>query len=302
MVSKDRIFQFMGYAREKSTDHGAAYAIHMCRRFFTILGVWPPIDGRTLNWRIVLANISVTVCYIGIAIRSVPTLLHVIIDEKNNVARIRDLARVWFVLIEGMKYYLLRSHRRDIGLCIKHIEHDWNETDSPGHRTIMLQHARYGHMVTKICFFASFSAATWYATLPFVVKRHHSNGNATVIASSRSFAVPSHFGVSFVDESPLYEIIYSYQVIATFILHLIGVACYSLAAVIVVHVCGQLKILMAKLNELVSGGPDGKMRNSVDRRMADIIEHHVRSLKCAFIGHTRVYWSVTFVFLSSALL
>lgn len=261
----------------------AAFAIQICRKFLKALGIWLPIDAGAFSWRTVIGNVSVIVCYFGIGIRSIPVGLYIIFDEKRPTEKLRLIVRCVFVVMAAMKYTFLRSHRGSIESCMKHIETDWLKLEGAASRDVMLEHARFGHLITRICAAFTYSGATFLALLPIVLgniladKSHAVNATATTPV--RRFAVPSHFGAAVFSKTPIYEFIYTSQVIATFMLHSIAIACYSLAVVIVMHACGQLKILIGKLGELVDGGGKMTTYDSVDGRMSDIIRHHVRALR-----------------------
>ncbi|KAL0117064.1 hypothetical protein PUN28_010131 [Cardiocondyla obscurior] len=76
--------------------------------------------------------------------------------------------------------------------------------------------------------------------------------------------------------SPINEIIYFTQLSAGFISHNVTVAACSLVALLAMHACGQLQVLMSWMNHLVDGR-DG-INDTTDERLAKIIQLHVRIL------------------------
>ncbi|XP_017759709.1 PREDICTED: odorant receptor 4-like [Eufriesea mexicana] len=58
---------------------------------------------------------------------------------------------------------------------------------------------------------------------------------------------------------------------------LITFAC-SLAAVFVMHACGQFKILISKLDKLIDGKTEEKDTSTYEQRLGDIVEHHLHIL------------------------
>nr|UEN71186.1 olfactory receptor 3 [Gregopimpla kuwanae] len=268
---------------DKSLKNDADYAVQISRRFLSLLGIWNWDKSGNFSWRFVFSNISVIICYYAIGIRTIPTFFYIALDAKGSAQICILIARIIFGIVAGTKYVYLHSRRRDIEKCISHIEIDWLGNGSSTKREIMLAYARYGHLVTNICAGIAFSAAAFYAILPHVIKKNASpviNENGThQVVTARAFAVASHFGTSRASQTPVFEIIYTSQVVATFLMHSIAVSCYSLAVAIVMHACGQLQILMIKLGELVQVDDEGKEYDNFDNRLSDVVDHHVRVLR-----------------------
>lgn len=78
--------------------------------------------------------------------------------------------------------------------------------------------------------------------------------------------------------SPANEIVLAMQLLSCFIVNSTVVGACSLAAVFAMHACGQLDILILRLDKLVEG-EGAKENKSVQRRLADIVEHHLRVLR-----------------------
>nr|UEN71184.1 olfactory receptor 1 [Gregopimpla kuwanae] len=252
----------------------ASFAVHLSRRYLKVLGIWRSDDQ--FFWRLI-TNISMLICYFGLGMSVVPTFIFIAVKVEDPIGKIRLIGPWSFCLMAALKYYFLRSHRCDIENCMKNIELDWIRIEYKSRRDVMLEHARYGHLVTMICAGFTYSGGLLFAILPFVLGNlgpfEASNGNI-----SRSHSLPSHFVFFDASETPAYEIIYFIQVITTFMMHSITVASYSVAVVIVMHACGQLKLLMDKITQLVEN-EDGKKERSLDDRMSDVISHHVRTLR-----------------------
>lgn len=74
-----------------------------------------------------------------------------------------------------------------------------------------------------------------------------------------------------VNQSPTFELIFGLQFMSGFVLYTITIAACSLAASCVVHVCGQLEIVMRMLRDFAS--------SESDITIAEIIQRHLRALK-----------------------
>lgn len=67
-----------------------------------------------------------------------------------------------------------------------------------------------------------------------------------------------------------------------FVLYTITIGACSLAAVFVVHVCGQLEIVMALLHDFASDekvSVASGVEQARSHKMAEIIQRHLRALK-----------------------
>ena len=90
----------------------------------------------------------------------------------------------------------------------------------------------------------------------------------------RALPCPSYF-VKFNEQaSPAYEIVFILQFFAGLITYSVTVGVAGLAAFFVMHVCGQLSVLIGKLQCI------NNMLEPEDRTitilLADIVEHHIR--------------------------
>jgi hypothetical protein len=91
----------------------------------------------------------------------------------------------------------------------------------------------------------------------------------------RHLPCPSYFIFFNGQISPAYEIIFFLQFLSGFVKYTITVAICSLAALFVTHICAQLEILMALINNLMS---ESEIDN-LDTRLAVIVEYHVKVRK-----------------------
>lgn len=78
-------------------------------------------------------------------------------------------------------------------------------------------------------------------------------------------------------QSPINEIFFFIHLLSGIVAHNITVAACSLAAFLAMHACGQLQVLMSWINNLVDGQEN--VNDTVDDRLANIIQLHVRILK-----------------------
>ena len=94
----------------------------------------------------------------------------------------------------------------------------------------------------------------------------------------RVLVYPTYSGFFDVQKSPIYEIVYVFQCICTFMLNTVTAGCCALAALFATHACGQIDIIMSQLDDLVEG-KFAKKNHNPDTRLTEIVQHHIGILK-----------------------
>ena len=260
-------------------QQNASYAVQYSRGLLKILGVWQSVVPGKFKWRLILTNVSVIGCYFGLGMSVIPVGLFIIVEMKDPIGKIQLTGPWSFCLMAALKYSFLRSYRREIQKCMKHIEVDWLSVKTLSNCKIMLDYAKYGRLVTTFCASLTYSGGIFFAILPFVIGSFAPVNDNLNITVPRALSLPSSFAFFDPTVTPVYEILYTIQVASTFMMHSIAIACYSLAVVIVMHTCGQLKILMGQLNQLIDKDDKSVDYSSMNSRKRNIIRHHVRALK-----------------------
>ncbi|KMQ93407.1 odorant receptor 85d-like protein [Lasius niger] len=173
-----------------------------------------------------------------------------------------------------MKYSLFIYYANEIQSCLEQARQDWQSTINWIDRKTMLSKARTGRK------FAIFSAVFMYVgglsyrtIVPLSKGRMLTPMNTTV----RALACPSYFGKFDEQASPAYEIVFTLQFFAGLLTYSMTCGAAGLAAFFIMHVCGQLSVLIGKLQRL------NDMTEPEDRAvatlMADIVEHQIRVKK-----------------------
>ncbi|XP_076393874.1 uncharacterized protein LOC100876072 isoform X2 [Megachile rotundata] len=242
------------------------------------IGIWPHSDmSRTkklYDW------LTYVVCYGLISFLFVPCSMYVFLEVEDLYNKIKLFGPLIFFLMAFAKYYLLIYHGNDIRECIERIKWDWKNITYHDDKNIMLENANFGRRLVTVCTFFMYSGfASYYIIIPITIGKVKSeDGNLTFIP----LAFP--FSSLIVDTrySPTNEIIFSVQLIAGALMHGITSAACGLGAMLAVHACGQMQVLMNWLKHLNDGRSD--MGESVDDRIACIVSQHVRILK--YLTHT----------------
>lgn len=249
------------------------YAVQVTRVILRTIGVWPiPSYASTLER--IATRLQNVICYFLFAFIIVPGLLRVFLKEHEFKRRVRLFAPILNCWMGCMKYSLLMYHAREIQSCLKQAWQDWYDAIDRNDRKAMLSKARVGRK------FAIFSAVFMYVgglsyrtLVPLSKGRMLTPMNITV----RALACPSYF-VKFDGEvSPAYEIVFTLQFFAGLITYSVRVGAAGLAAFFIMHVCGQLSVLIGKLQRLNDmPKPDDR---AVAILLADIVEHQIKIKK-----------------------
>lgn len=87
---------------------------------------------------------------------------------------------------------------------------------------------------------------------------------------------PAYGGYN-IQKSPTYEIIYGVQCICEYVFDTIASGACGLAALFVTHACGQIDVVMSRLDDIVAG--QYKKNSNANIRLMEIIKHHTKILK-----------------------
>ncbi|XP_072747247.1 odorant receptor 13a-like isoform X2 [Anoplolepis gracilipes] len=239
----------------KSAMDGWNYSIQLNRLFLKPVGAWPLALCETTMEKISCVILSIISCFL-ICFLLVPCTLGTILVDTDLDMKIRMIGPISFFLMAVVKQYILIVRGERISECIRHIRADWDRVRE-GHekdREVMLENAKFGRWLSFVSAAFMYSAGFFYTTLmPLCAKRTEIIDNQTTLAG--------------------------------YAIYTLTVGVCSLAAVFVMHACGQFRILMLKLENLA----DGKERKSTSgktpkERLNDIVQCHIRIL--SFITRT----------------
>lgn len=245
------------------------YAVQVTRIILQIIGAWP-ISRYTSSMGRVIIRLQNVFCYFLFAFVIVPGLLLMFLKEHDFKRRVRLLGPILNCWMGCVKYSLLVYHAREIQSCLKQARQDWRNTIDWRDRKAMLSKAKIGRK------FAIFSAVFMYVgglsyrtLVPLSKGRMLTPMNTTV----RALACPSYF-VKFDEQaSPAYEIVFTLQFFSGLLTYSVTCGAAGLAAFFVMHVCGQLSVLIGKLQHLNDMEPEDR---AVTILLADIIEHQIK--------------------------
>ncbi|KAK2583183.1 hypothetical protein KPH14_009203 [Odynerus spinipes] len=246
------------------------YSMKIPYNILTAIGAWPIYKDTPLIGKIRSYSMK-CVCYFFFAFILIPGLLRIFVIEKSTRAKLKIFGPLCTCSTNAIKYSILLVHNDKIKMCLKHIKEDWERVILQEDHEFMLSQARTGRILAtmSVCFI--YGAGLFYRTFLPLSKGSVVINNVTI----RPLACPSYFVFFDEQKSPAYELVFLGQFLGGFTVYTVGSGVCGLAAFFIMHVCGQLQILIRKMNDVI----EGKYSNekSPDKRIAEIVRHQIRA-------------------------
>ncbi|KAG7198558.1 hypothetical protein KM043_005923 [Ampulex compressa] len=250
------------------------YSIQINRWLLKPLGAWPSSETTSRTERILSKLLTLT-CHSLIAFTVVPSMLHIILEKEDIYSKLQAIGPTSHWLTGGVNYCSLLSRSKKIRRCVEHMEMDWRSVKRAEDREVMLRNARFGRLIAGFSAIFmhigvfSYSIITGMTSIVAVVD------NETIVMQR----LPCPAYDKFIDTrfSPANEIVLGLQFLSCFIVNSISVGVCGMAAAFAMHACGQLNVVMLWLDDFVDGKE--KKSRSVQRRLASIVQLHLRTLR-----------------------
>lgn len=257
-------------------EQDSEYSIQLNRWFLKPIGAWPSDVNKPVSIiEKVLSCCIQFICHSLIAFTVVPCMLYIIF-EPNVYLKLKAFGPMIHWLMGGVNYCSLLLRKYEIRKCVDHMRADWRQVKDVHDREVMMRNAKFGRFVSTFCAVFMQGGVCSYSIITSFTPAIVQIDNVTVTMHQ----LPCPFYTELVDVrySPMNEIILVLQLLSTFIVNTITVGACSLAAVFAMHACGQLNILMMKLEELVDTSSIKGESKTTRRKLAAIVEHHLRAL------------------------
>ncbi|XP_066597649.1 odorant receptor 4-like [Prorops nasuta] len=246
------------------------YAVGISRGIMRLIGVWPLSNRTSLVYTCckILQNF---ICTFLFAFIFIPGIIHMCFREKNAKRRMKMLGPLCYAIMSLMKYCFFLARDKQIRECIWHMKIDWKEVGSPADRRTMLSKAKLGR---RIAIF--FNVFMYTSGLFFRLIVPLSKGPVVTLqnVTIRPLSCPSYFIIFNEQSTPAYELVFTLQFFAGLAIYSVSSSLCGLVALLVMHACGQLKLLINRMEELVE--VYDRRGDIVDKKMAAIVEHHIR--------------------------
>ncbi|XP_015431151.1 PREDICTED: odorant receptor 4-like [Dufourea novaeangliae] len=260
--------------RPNNNDHETDlnYTLEMCRWLLKPIGMWPLVKKRACKLEKATSIVILFACFTCLLFVILPSGYSAFIVEKSVQNKVKLLGPVGFCVSSAIKYCYLITKSTVFGRCIEHVQRDWQMVEQPCHRDIMLKHASFSRQLIAICAIFLYTGGMSYHTVMQFLSKERNKQNFTV----RLLAYPCFDTLLDTQSSPTYEIVFSVHCVAAIILYTVTTAAYSLAATFVTHICGQIQIQMARLENLVA---DSRGKSSFQDRLTVIVRSHGEVLR-----------------------
>ncbi|XP_032689617.1 odorant receptor 13a-like [Odontomachus brunneus] len=246
-------------------------SLKLTRHFLSLIGVWPNFDGKMSACKKIKKFLRISILHSFLYFALVPGTFYWIYEKRTRV-RLRLIPLMLYGLMSLIKYYVLINHEDQIRRCVKFLEEDWKKVDNAGSRNIMLKFAKMGKRLTMISAIFLYSSGLVFRTLiPLSRGKIVTPQNITI----RPLPYPTYF-FYFDDQCNLiyYGLVYALHCVSGIITMSIATSIYGLIIVFVMHACGQLKILVNLLKDLVEKETLDELE--VNKKLGIVVEHQVK--------------------------
>ncbi|XP_070159151.1 odorant receptor 4-like [Polyergus mexicanus] len=247
------------------------YVVEQNHIVLRMLGIWPLTDRRPNTIEKVTNIFLMIICYLLLHCDMVPGVLYYIFIDDGAREQMKMMPPILYSIMAIAKYSNLIVHESNIRRCLRHIEEDWRTMTISDGREVMLNKANTGRRLFTLCCTFMYCGGLSYNTIvPLSRGSIVIDQNITL----RPFSCPGYYVFFNPQNSPAYEIVFLLQCLCGFVMYTITVAICGLAAIFVMHACGQMEILTRLMEDLVKENEFGQ-RNVVVK-LAVVIEHQIR--------------------------
>ncbi|XP_028046099.1 uncharacterized protein LOC105834976 [Monomorium pharaonis] len=259
----------------KNSEQDIEYVTKQSNFLLRILGVWPLLDRDLSVAELACKILLMTICCSLVCFESIPILLYcMFVTVEEPRVKLMMVAPTIYSFTALAKYAALIVNENEIRNCLKHIKDDWKFIAVSNARDIMMEKAKIGRTMFTICCVFLYSAGFSYHTIvPLSRGKFVTDDNVTI----RPLAFAGYFVLFDEQRSPAYEIVFALQFFGGFVMYSVTIVTYGLAALLVMHACAQMKILMVLMEELVDERAyDEKNTNE---KLVAVIERQIRIRK-----------------------
>ncbi|XP_036147251.1 uncharacterized protein LOC105834980 [Monomorium pharaonis] len=253
--------------RNKNYRNDIKYTTQLNRFICQLLGIWPDAEPSFLKN---LRSISlILACFFLLGCELIPITLYVVFIEKRTRVRLKVISSITFTTVAILKYFCLVLSKNQVRNCLARVKDDWQNVVSANSRNSMIDKARISRHLFILCSIFMYTAGVYYRIIvPLSRGKTVTKQNITI----RHLPSPGYYILFNEQNSPAYELLFIIQVCAGFIKYTITVAICSLTALFVMHICGQLEILMILLDNLVNKTEE----KNLNKMLALVVEHQIK--------------------------
>ncbi|GAB1864846.1 Odorant receptor 13a [Camponotus japonicus] len=246
------------------------FITQLTRNILSTLGVWPSLNRKRTIMERIHKFLLICITYALLYSVLIPGFLFWFFEKRTHV-KIQIFPLLLFGFMTVTKYGNLIFRERQIKRCLKHIEEDWRNVTNMNTRNMMIESAKTGKRLVALCgAFMYSSGLSFRLILPFAKGKIINAQNITI----RPLPCPGYFFSFNSQISPNYEMIFAIQFLSGLVTYSITTGACGLAAVFVMHACGQLRILIELMTHLVED--QWQEREEANKKLATVVEHQIR--------------------------
>ncbi|CAL1689179.1 unnamed protein product [Lasius platythorax] len=267
--------------RNEHYQEDIIFITQLTRNILSVLGVWPSFSRERTTIERTHKFLLICISYALLYSVLLPGFLFWLFEKRTHV-KIQVFPLLLFGFMAISKYGYLIFYERQIKRCLKHIEEDWRNVTSMNARNTMIESAKTGRRLVALCAaFMYSSGLSFRLILPFAKGKIINAQNITI----KPLPCPGYYFFLNSQVSPTYEMIFAVQFLSGLVTFSITTGVCGLAVVFVMHACGQLKILIELMRELVED--QWQEKQEVDKKLAVVVEHQIR-IRCflQLVEHT----------------
>lgn len=267
----------------KNYEDDLRYAIEPNRYILLSLGIrynYSQVDKRESfllkSSRLLLIFLN----YVIILYVVIPGFLHIFLKETTTYGKIRVIQPILYSSMTLAKYTVLVFCFERTNFCLKYVIEDWKNAVDNYTRATMKKNAIIGRRFFIICGSLMYGSGIFFrGIVPLTRGKITINENLTI----RPLPCPCYFIFFDPQLSPAYEVVYFLQCLSGMVTYSITTAVCGLAAFLIMHICGQLEILVTLMERMVekTNFPSEK----VDAQIALAVEHQIRVRRCARLSY-----------------
>nr|AQN78490.1 olfactory receptor 88 [Meteorus pulchricornis] len=262
------------------SNHDIKYCPAVSRGILTTIGIWS-IDQQVSIFGRIITTTRVVICYFLMIFLFIPCALHTFLEEKDQHKKIKSLGPLIYYLTALAKYSFLVARRNDINQCLNQVSGESQHGSSFTDHKIMLNSAKLSRYIAVVCIVFTYSSSVFFRVImPLCAGKRVGPNNITI----RPLGTPVYKPLFTADESPTYEIVYTLQTMSSLVIGSVTIAAGTLTAVLVLHACGQLQLVMNKIDSFVERSE--RVDDLFENRIAEVVKHHYRTL--SFINSVEV--------------
>ncbi|XP_034944544.1 uncharacterized protein [Chelonus insularis] len=245
---------------------------------FQSLGLWTIITEYFTFREKFLSMFAHVMCEFLMLIVIVPSFYYLFWTDEELKIKLAVFGPIGVTITCALKYYSVIYNRKNIRYCLKQIKRDWEKIENIKDRAIMIQNVNKGNNVTIIFAVFMFTGGISHqAAAPFLP------GSLLSILKNSSER-PLVFPVTIISSmfntqrTPIYEIIYFLHILMGAVVCTMSVGTCNLGAILVTHVCGQIQIIISRLEKFVDRR---SLQNSSlhKKKIAKIVDLHNNVIK-----------------------